>query len=520
MKTTPVSFNGYDINDANYIAIFNAEDSYEWSASVSMTTRPGQAPTVESVSPDARTIPLTLFKRLGSGMTDATWLSSVKGIFDPLAGRDGARDLVVTSDDGSSEWRISCYVQSVGLMGDVLNGITITLIAPDLRFESTALTTSAANPTSVTNNGNTAVAPIIALTTTNHGTRRTVTISGVGNGGGLVNYPVRVDLDTTTATSTNVYVFISGVSVPCLVAFAATATSRVWFNVDTPSDGSAVTVEVIYNTGINNPLCGLWDDGGMNVEVYLDGGLIQCTNTAWVWDHWNMATHVRRPGSWNQNGIIDNYSSVTTRIPSGPANDAMVLAIGSRSTVGSATLTGLSRETTGHTTGGGAISYVRYWTAGSTTPIIAWSTTVNGTDVSAISVDDAVRITIGCHLIVPDDTLNTGKLTISGTVRLVLDNTPTVTVGSATTVDVYSGTITIGGDIITLSSVFVADGTLTIDCDAREITSSVAGGIIGLPSITFSNVDQWALLAPGVSAVSSALTGTESMVLSFYDGFV
>jgi len=161
----------------------------------------------------------------------------------------------------------------------------------------------------------------------------------------------------------------------------------------------------------------------------------------------------------------------------------------------------------------GRLANTDRWTSG-------WSTRANGTVTTAATVSgQAIALAVG----IENDgaTADPATLVIDNTASptsLSVDNaSPTVTVGAAANVDFYTGTLTVGAYVLTFANCFAPDGTLTIDCQNKTISSSVAGAIYNLPS--FSDPAVWAALEPGSNSVTDGLTATAADTWTWRDGY-
>jgi hypothetical protein len=507
-----LSFDGVSLLPAaGYAAHIDAREEYGLSTAISTIDRRSASPLVSGLVRSGKPIVLYI-SRFGATLTAAQFRNNVKDIFDPYI--DTGRLLVIEGDDGTTDVQIECYVESWSYISVGIDQYIIALWAPSGVWQKTTLTTSASNPATVTNAGNVAAAPTIELTTTNHVTRRACTVTPATAYGNLIAYPVVFALDSTAVTSSNTFVYVEGVSVPCYVDDAGLVTSRVWALIDTAVAGTATNVDIIYGTGLVNPLCQTLDDGGMD---WADN--TNCTNAQWEWNDWSgAASNPPRPGTWraattgNHSETADvSYQESAGIIYLGAAGsygngaDSLRLSIPS----GGLTLTNLSRQTA-NLDGANARAYVRKRTRGSATWSDVWTQTTNATVTTALGFGgNSVEITVGLENF--GTTADPSTLTVTGSsVTLTIFNAPTVVVGSAENMDRYDGTYTIGSRSITFSDFIVPDGTLTIDCDARSISSSVAGPFYGdEDALTFSHPDQWLVLLPGSNTITDGLSATD-----------
>lgn len=527
MALTLTQFDGNTINGATSYRVYLPYGSATGRMSRTvMQDRRNASPQLSHVTTDA----LRFVIRISAANTStayATFQTNVQQWF--AESRSGTtRELRATWHDGSTAVKLDVLVerltkiQDAGSVGSLM--YEATLVAPYPYWEAVTATTSAAGPANVTNNGNVPALPSLALTTTTHVTRRACTVSGTGAAGGLIAYPVRFDLDDANATSTNVFVYVEGVSVPCLVLGSGGAASSVWALIDTAADGSDTDVDIIYGTGLTNPLAGTLAFAGMDLDDRTN-----CTNAQWEWDNWLVTSHPARCGAWRpgltgKHHATANASYAITSDATGSvvisigapgefdnSADSIILVVGAQAGTSSA-LASLSRVTA-NLDGTNARAYVRYRVAGSSRwQDTAYLQTANATVTTSVDLDNAVEIAVGIenHGTTPDP----ATLTISGTaVRLTLANTPTVTVGAATNMDFYDGAYRIGGSDdpeITLVDFVAPDGSLVIDAKSRSITSSAAGPFYG--SVEFTDPDEWLRIDVGGAQTVSDTTGGSDVI--------
>jgi hypothetical protein len=518
------TFDGHSIGPATvYNFVMADEDDIAITSDVSAIERRSAGPTVTGASSPGMTI---VIRSDGPDNDDAAAVAYRQNInqwFDPNAKKNSApRYLERYADDGSTLIRAGCYVVSRTFSGRGSNAYVVTLWSPQEAWEASSLTTSASDPSSVTNAGNTLAYPIVELTTSTHVTRRACTVTGAGAGGGLIAYPVVFALADADATDTNTFVYVEGVSVPCYVDDSGAGTSRVWALVDTASDGTTATnVDIIYGTGLANPLCQTLAKGGMDWD-----DATNCHNTQWEWNEWLVSSYPARPGTWRP-GLLGNHneaadvsygigaesaSGVTFALGAGSAfnnaADSIRLHVGAKA--GATNAFSGSSITTATMDGTNARAIVRYRVAGS----ITWLATgggvrTNTTTSTSYDIDNAVEIAITLEN--DGATADPSSMAVSGSaVRLVLVSYPTVVVGAAEDMDHYDGVYTIGSRTITFTDFICMDDTLTIDCGARDIYNDDDGPFYGPENrITFSDADQWLVLDAGVNTVTDGLTVTD-----------
>lgn len=521
-----LTFNGTTLSTGNIQAWLDQRDPYVASATLETRARRSLAPTVDGYALDGTQRIIRVSQR-GSAVTADVFRRAVEQLFDP-SGNGSLRYLTFTAGDGTTTLRLGVYIVRREWLPLGVDQYIIELLAPAGGSEANADTTSSSNPATVTNAGTRPASPILALTSATHGTLRATTVAGTGNGGGLTNYPTVAALNDANATATNVWVFIRGVPVPCLVDDGGTVTSRVWFLCDTKSDGADIDVAIIYASGITNPRCGALSDGGM-----LWTGTGESDNSTWRWDDWQSTSHPNRTGVWvpsvaGRHAASTMSFGITAEATGGITfslidqagaypNDAdsLTLAVGAKAGATSA-LTNLKRALTGASTASDQQAYVRYRKANSTAWTTAWTQATTATVTTSIDLDDAVEIIIGLEFLAPDpggSLVTNPSLTIasSGTgasnAGLSLAATPTVTVGAAATVDVYNGSYTIGSRSLTFDAVFVPDGTFTIDCATGEMTSSTGQRWYG--DIVPSDPDVLLALESGDNTITDGLGATD-----------
>lgn len=529
------AFDGNTLNSTSaYRAVLPYGSSAPKASTPSLVERRSSHPLHTGTTLNAWRFPLRISGVAGAGVTYAQFRENVEEWFSPLLS-GATRTMTATWHDGTAV-QIEILVESLELVSDAGAIQTVAFvascIAPYPVWESTSLTTSASNPATVTNAGNTRALPTLELTTTTHVTRRACTVTGAGSGGGLIAYPVVFALDDANATSANTFVFVEGLSVPCYVDNSGASNSRVWALVDTDSDNTTATrVDVIYN-GPANPLCQTLPDGGMS---WGSGG-----NTSWVWGNFpDVLTAPRRPGAWYPGvlGMHNAASAATYRLTvtggttavatlgTGLSNnaDSIRMLVGARAGTATA-LTNLSRQTA-TLDGINARAFVRYRLPGEQGWTDAWTSRANATVSTSIDLDNACEIAAG----IENDgaTLDPSTLSLSGgSITLALIGYPTVVVGSAENLDWYDGVVAVGSRSITLVDLMVPDGTLTINCGTsggeRAISSSVAGPFYwpdgsDVQPYEFSEPDQWFVLETGSNAASNGAGG--SLVVKFRDSF-
>lgn len=519
------SFDGNDFSvTADYGFIFAYADPFGVSGTVEMQARRSIEPQVMSVSRDGRTIPIQIFNRDPANLTAATFRSNIKKWFTP-GKNTAARYLVFYADDGSTLVRVPVYVQALDPIYETDQNYMAVLTMAQPWFEANSATVSAANPATVTNAGNVATRPSVAITQSTHKTLRACTVAAAV-GFGFTQYPIRFLLSSTSATNTNTFTYVNGVSVPNYVTDSGGAGSAVWCLIDCAPDGSSTYVDIIYGTSITNPLCHTLDPGDM-----MDNS--GSSNATWSNNNWDVTTNPNCAGVWvaavtgkHVGGAVTGYQitsdggSVVISLLPGEASDYDSVAIRIPVGLASGGLDNVSRTTANTGTGGGR-GYIRYRVAGSDRWVDLWTTVANGTVTTDVTgAASAVTIAIGfedrgiiddpCTFTITDDTGDT-DITIN------TSNDPTVTVGSAANVDYYNGTLVVGGYTLTFTNCFAPDGTLTIDAATKSISSSGSGAIYNAP--TFSDPAIWMALEPGSNTITDGLTATAADTWTHRDGY-
>jgi hypothetical protein len=377
-----------------------------------------------------------------------------------------------------------------------------------------------------------AALPVIELTQSTHKTIRRCTVTAAV-GYGFTAMPVRFALNDAAATSSNTFVYVNGISVPCYVTGSGGASSAVWAICDAASDGTATNVDIIYGSSLTNPLCQTLHPFGM-LNVSGSG------NTSWLWDDWTITQHPDVCGAWvpsrtayDRGGMlyqltsdgasvvfdvggvggagmfgVTDYDSMTVRVPTGADSTSTSIDSFSRTTAGFG--------------GTNSQAFVRARFRGQDLWTTIWSTRANATVTTDIAfTDGAIAFTAG----IENDGVAGDPATVTFTdsglagtrIDLVASTDVTVTVGSAENVDYYNGTLSVGAYTLTFNNCFVPDGTLTIDCAAKTITSSASGALYNLP--TFSDPSVWAALKPGSNTITDALTGAASDTWTHRDAY-
>lgn len=491
-----------------------AEADYSRSGSLAVTARPGMAPQIDSVSLNVLDIPLVVALAPDASMTTGVFSETVRALF-PVGKRATLRGVAW---DGITVVDIDCVVSRAGQRSR--RWVFDIVLTTDAAAAVGPSATSGTGPTSISNTGSQPIAPIINLTTSTHVTYRSTTVTGAGSGGGLIAYPLRISTGNVLSGANKVYVFVSGVSVPIRVIDGGS--DYVYVLVDTASDGTTATqLDIYYGSNLpDNPLVNTLQEGGADMTGPF-------SDTSWSWDSFgSVLSNPARCGSWRaaQFGNHSPASNSTYRVTvSGTtaiceigaqgqfdnSADSIVLVVGSQAGNSNA-LANLSRITA-NLDGTNAQAFIRYRTAGSSTWQQAWSTRSNAGVTTAVDLDAAVEIAVGIENDGATNDPATLTIDINGITNttLAIANNPSVSLATAANADYYNGTYQIGDYILTLTNVICPDGTLTIDCGARTISSSASGPIYG--EFSFSDPDEWALLQPGANTITDGLSATDTI---------
>lgn len=516
------SFDGNDFSvTADYGFIFPYAESFGVSGTVTMQARRSIEPQVMSVSRDGRTIPIEIFNRDPANLTAATFRSNIKKWFTN-AKNTSVRYLVFYGDDGSTLVRAPVYVESLEPIYETDQHYRAVLVMAQPYFEANSATTSAANPATVTNAGNEAVRPVIQLTTSTHKTRRACTVTPV-SGWPVTAYPVAFALNDSAATATNVFVYVNGVSVPCRVVGGGGASSVAWALVDCADDGTPTYVDIFYGSGMTNPLCGMLETGGL---IHSSSG-----NASWLNTDWAVLSNPNFCGVWRPDVTGQHHSGATIKYRLAEGSDSVVITL---SAVGASDYDSISMRvpagwdsnanswgtfarTTSGLDGTNAQAYARALYKNSPTWVDLWTSRANASVTTVINgTDGAIALVAGIENDGGTNDPATLTLSNSGTsgsftrIDLVPATTPTVSVGGATNVDYYNGTYVVGAYTLTFANMFAPDGTLSIDCLNKTITSSASGPIYNHP--TFSDPAVWAALEPGSNTITDGISASDVIV--------
>lgn len=520
-----------DAGTSDYRTIFLAESDYRVTATTDVESRRDATGLLRSISVDGRSIPMMVNLNPAGSTTVAQFNNNVKRWFDPGKGRTGTRYLRIEGDDGTTVLRLPVHVVSLAPRPNSINIYDVVLQAVTPYFEamtedSEAITTSG----TATNAGNARAQATLEFTggTSLGGKRFTVTDN---SGHGLTNYPVVINY-AATSTQSQAFVLVNGASVP----FREGSTSAYyWVFVNVPAGGS-VTIDIIINTGITNPLSGVLNIGPLDPA--------NTSNANHTWNTWSVkAAPVRtamwRPAdpriNWTDIGVekyeIDSDSSSATvlRLTAVSStilrNDASaVLVATGLSGQASSTLTGFSRVMATNSTSAHR-AYVYYRTRDSEYWELAWSVTASATVTTSLDLPNAVEIIAGLEYVTASSSINS-TLTLSwntsGVFTLLAGQPPTVSAATATTWRLLDGTVTNtdSGQVITFDQHIRRDGTLTIaassDYTQRAVQNSVAGPILG--DVQFSDTVDLFSLEPGANDIEETVDG--GVTVKFRDTYL
>lgn len=263
-----LGFNGTNLGSGtNYDALMDARDQYVMTATVDSITRRSAAPLVTGTAAEGRTLTLRIANAAGSSLTAAQFRDAVKTLFDPRLNANGTRLLVIEGDDGTTDVQTGCYVVQWEYLSQGVDQYIITLWSPSGIWQATTVTTSASNPATVTNAGNTLAYPIIELTTGTHVTRRACTVTG--GSGGLIGYPVKFTLQA------GIPIASSSTANPAVVSTSPYAHGLTTGNSVTITGHSDATINgthtitVTSNVAFSIPVDGATGGGGTGGSVIL-----------------------------------------------------------------------------------------------------------------------------------------------------------------------------------------------------------------------------------------------------------
>jgi hypothetical protein len=520
------AFNATPVNGTTTIGVAVARGaSPEAEVSVTASKRRNAAGTFEHISIDPLDLRFEVWARDLAADYDA-WKSQVESLFQPWTS-NATRVLAGTLPDGTP---VSLdvivirrrKVHDTGSVGSVL--YHVDLRAENPLWRKTTDSTTTGNPT---NAGNAPAPATIELTTATHKQIRQCSVAGAGAGGGLMGYPVKLAYTQSGITAGEAFAYVNGSNTP---TYSDDYSAYLWTIVDTSQDATqATTLDLVTIDGaINaNPLGGRLEQGGMKLGDAVIG--TDSSNSVWAWNDFSISQNPIRCGSWrpavtgaDKSGSFElNAESPTgltflaySQIDSLARNaDSMALVFGAQGN----SLAGLTRICTNHTPGAGPDtirSYARVRPYGSGNWAAAWSTVVDGTFSSSISLANAVEVAVGIEVFTPPSYSFFGSLALSapgtgGVFSCSLNAAPTVTVGTAQAADYFNGTITNGatGESIECREVVLRDGTLSLDSLRRVIYSSLGATEAIYGDWRFSNDDNWFLLVPGSNAITNGITG-------------
>lgn len=511
-----LSFDGTTLSSGDIEAWLDQRDPYVVAASLDVRTRQGTTPIVAGYALEGAQRIVRVAKRAGSVATDDSFRRQVEDLFDP-SGNDAARNLLFTAGDGTTTLRLPSYVVRREWLPHGVDQYIIEMFAADAGSVADALTTSGVNPVSVTNAGTTDALPSIALTTGTHVQRRKAVLTTSAGQRGRAGVPVRITIPTamTGATASNTLALINGSPVPTYFV----STTVVWVVTDVPGDGGSITVEIIWGSGIVNPLGHLLANTG-------DFDWLSSTNTAWRVARYTPSDNPIRAGEWRpavmgRNALsgssfeLDDSvtTSVTFRRYTGAQgrNDADCMVMSIPQTTGT-TIINLTRTTTGLDANSRA--FLRTRAQGTNIWTDAWTTSANATVSTSITIPtNTVEIAVGVEYINAAAATNPTLQVSGATAEIAVDAVYALdAIGAAENLDYYDGTIVIGDDTITFRQVYVKDGTLTLNAVDGSAASSTGEAHYG--AIRGSDPSALARLKPGANAVSKTLDAGASFTIS------
>ena len=522
------SFDGHFVGPGtDVMAYLDVRDAFGVSGTVEMQARRSIEPLVMSVSPDGRTIPIRLARAAGATMSAATFRSTVKRWFS-IQKNTGARYLVLYGDDGSTFVRTACYVERIEPLNEGVDEYLVVLTMAQQWFEANTPTVSAANPTSVTNAGDTPTPASLALTTSTHKTLRACTVSGAGAGGGLLGFPVRLAAVESGMTAGEVFAYSPG-NIPTL---SDDYNAYIWCLVNTAGDGNISTaVDLVHANAVDdsNTAGGDLNDGGMKLLDAVTG--TDSSNSTWSWNDLTVSLNADRCGSWRpaltgKFQTVGTYeitaegASLTINCTGGGSGERVADSISCVLGCTGSSVANLSRA---YTTTGTARAYFLGRALGQSTWTTIWSITATATVTSSITVTGYTELACGCEYTATPGNANTLVLSGNGTGGIFtcsLANTPTVNVPASSNLDYYDGQVAndTNGDYVKFESFMCQDGTLTIDTKEGTVESSV-GFVRSYGKIEFGNPAALFQLEPDANAISETLDAGASFTITHRNAY-
>lgn len=397
-------------------------------------------------------------------------------------------------------------------------------------FQITTIGESLDLASTVTNAGTTPTPGILDLTTSTHMKLYACTVQGVGAGGGLLGYPVRVAYTESGLTAGEVFAYSPG-NIPTL---SDDYNAYIWTLVNTSGDANVSTaLDVVCANGIAdaNTAGGDLNDGGMKLLDAVSG--TDSSNSTWSWNDLTVSLNADRCGSWRP-GLTGTFQTVGTynitsegsslTITIGPGGNGERVADSITCVLGctGSSVANLSRATTVGSGSGTSLprAYFMGRTYGQSTWTVIWSVTTTTTVTTSITVTGYTELACGIeHQGSPTTANHTLVLSGAGTGGIFtcsLANTPTVTVPASTNLDYYDGAFEndTNGDEIDFESFMVRDGTLTVDTANGTIESST-GLYRSYGKIEFNNPDCMFLLDPGANAITNGIGGSPTWALRY-----
>lgn len=317
------------------------------------------------------------------------------------------------------------------------------------------------------------------------------------------------------------------------VTFGASTSAGIGYNVDNATLQSAL--EAMASIGVGNVLVGGGPLPNTPVTVEFQGTLA-ATNVAQMTINTsglNTSTQTTAPIAWNaEAGVIQaaltqlpNFAGDAVRVTGGPLPgfNITVEFVGPLTHTNVPLLVGNAAGLTG----AGARTFVKSMQAGSIRDTLEWSTTSDGTATPTVApATDTVTLAIGTEFTTPTPQ-NGASVSIQqagGTDwSLALTGTPAITRVANTTVDLYPGAITIGGDTLTFNTFMITSGQTFIVEGAYgwTITSSTPNARIYAhrDMLQVSDPERWVQLPPGSSAVSHTFPAGAVLTLFVRDGW-
>lgn len=471
---------------------------YEQASAVNIQPIPNAHGFYRSASIEPLIFPVMFTHELDGVVDSETFKANITKWFGLGRNRSGLRLIRVLHPDGVTTLEIPVSVERYQRRQDHILSYTIQLKSPVNYFQETSDTTdvTSGGSATVTNDGD-ARAPVqLEMSGSSlSGIEYTITDN---TGRGLANYPVVLDSGITSLTISTTWVLVDGEPVPFL-STGTNGNDECWVYVNVPANGS-VTVTIIYNTGVTNPLADTENMGNIdvantsNVNIKWDIDSLDALTSApagkslmWYLKPLDMTSGTPEDSSYEATDGT-NRVKFTLNSPASGQNangNGMICTLGVEAFLNDE-LTALTRVTADLTANERA--FVRFQTASSKDWVDAWTSSSNGTVSSDIDIDMAVKLAVGLEYIgaSPADgaSLEVGGTPVSLDLRA--GYYPTITSESVTWMKL-NGVITntTTGQTITFDNFMCPDGTLVINTDNqarnRGLTIPDPGFRIGLP---------------------------------------